>query len=57
MKAIRTFPVAGWLLLAVTWIAGAQNREPFPWRSDLDLARLEALRDNKPILLVFRCEP
>ena len=27
------------------------------WRTDLDAARAEALRDGKPLLAVFRCEP
>ncbi len=31
--------------------------ERFPWLSDLDQAREVAAQDNKPLLIVFRCEP
>jgi hypothetical protein len=53
--------LAGLLLLAVTGTADAQPRKLDPakhgWHGDYAAARAEAKRTDKPIFLIFRCEP
>jgi len=45
------------LLMSASQALGAMVAERFPWISDLDQARALAAADNKPMLIVFRCEP
>ena len=35
----------------------ARSRAPFAWLENLDEARRLAAEANKPLLIVFRCEP
>lgn len=44
-------------VLTATLSLPAQTPTSIDWRTDLDAARAEALRDGKPLLAVFRCEP
>jgi hypothetical protein len=49
---------AFWLLALLSATAVPQDAggdEPF-WRTDLEAARADALRTNRPLLVVFRCE-
>jgi hypothetical protein len=43
-------------VVASTRTAGAPV-ERFPWENDLAQARERAALENKPLLIVFRCEP
>ena len=47
----RTIPL---LALALAMPAAAQD---FPWHDNLEVARAQATREGKPLLLLFRCEP
>ena len=38
-------------------VALPEERQPYPWLTDLDEAREVAASQNKPLLLVFRCVP
>ena len=51
---LALLPVA---LLALATPGPAQQPASLDWRDDLEAARAEALRDGKPLLAVFRCEP
>ncbi len=44
-------------VLTATLSLPGQAPTSIDWRTDLDAARAEALRDGKPLLAVFRCEP
>ena len=48
---------AALLPLVLTSGLAAQSPELIDWRDDLEAARAEALREDKPLLAVFRCEP
>ena len=43
------------VLLAAT--AAAQDGDGIAWRTDLEAARADATRTNRPLFVVFRCEP
>ena len=58
------FQILAGLALATTLLPAAPAQDTtstapgsIDWRTDLDAARAEALRDGKPLLAVFRCEP
>lgn len=52
MKIILLIPAL--YLLALSSLLGAER---FPWLQDLDQARKLAIAEDKPLLIVFRCEP
>ena len=48
------------LLFVLTGISGSKagaGPGPFSWLTDLDQARVLASSQNKPMFIVFRCEP
>jgi hypothetical protein len=48
---------AAFLSLNLLAPLAAQDPATIDWREDLEAARAEALRTDKPLLAVFRCEP
>lgn len=55
LVAMKSFIVGVFILLSFLSIATAADR--YPWMSDLDEAREKAAREQKPLLIAFRCEP
>ena len=60
----RTYSIAMKLHLHSVFIglflftfSAASGEERFPWLTDLDQARELAAATDKPLLIVFRCEP
>ncbi len=54
MKTIERILSAIFLLATAMPMWGAER---FPWRDDLEEARAVARAEDKPLLIVFRCEP
>jgi len=54
MKATQAILYSALTLAALT-TAAASDR--YPWLDNLDEARALAAAENKPLLIVFRCEP
>jgi hypothetical protein len=49
-----------WLLILVfssMFVVQSRADEAFSWMSDLDEAKALAAETDKPLLVVFRCEP
>ena len=46
--------IAAFMAAAIAVPGAAQD---FTWHGDLEIARAEAGRTDKPLLLLFRCEP
>jgi hypothetical protein len=44
-------------MIGLTPISVQSRENAFPWLDDLDQARQLASHQNKPLLVVFRCEP
>lgn len=56
----RTLALLPGLLVGLAlWSLPATSRaaDELTWRTDLHEARLEAHRTNRPLFVVFRCEP
>ena len=55
-------PLAGLVVAGLALFAPAVRAEElkprkFGWLSDYDVAKAEARRSGKPLMVVFRCEP
>lgn len=44
-------------ILCVLALATLRGETPFTWLNDLEEARTIAAEQQKPLLIVFRCEP
>lgn len=54
---MKTVSIIFAMLLVFVAVTGADGGERFPWLTDLDEARALAAAEDKPLLVVFRCEP
>lgn len=52
-----TYALLLFSILAFVAAARSHGAERFPWLTDLDEARTLAAAQDKPLLIVFRCEP
>jgi hypothetical protein len=46
----------GWLLLSLPLLVSAADGPAVKWHTDLETARQQAKKEDRPLFVVFRCE-